>query len=604
LIAPGYVLTAAHCFFPTDGKAAGTAYFGAHETCFYGDCNAEERTIAKAFIHPSYNAQTSANDVAILQLASPITTIQPVAIKQAAFVATDSFGNGNDKAALTLGWGVINTATEAMGQVLQQGKVNMVSRSDCGSKTGYSKSDIKAGMVCANHPQGTDACQGDSGGPLFSPSLNALIGVVSWGQGCGQANYPGVYADVGFYYAWITSITGSLNGGGGVAVPPTQPPGITAAPTQPPTTTVDPTKPLVTTLAPTQPPVTTGCVCQAAWDFDGTTYSGCAFTPDDVDQAWCYTTKACTGSAPSQSYDNLHWTLCDVDQPTAAPPTAAPATTKKPAVTTTKKPTTAAPTTTKKPVVVVTTTTTTKQVPQSDDEFDDDYDYDSTSSASEACPTGEFPTLMKQGKCTAGSTPITSFNDCETAADEMDLTSESVKSLTNNKRPAGCYFFKNRFWFNKGGKALNRSKRKSICCEAGTKAALMTVGGMKAVASVSATGDDDDEMGLLGSEGSDAGGTLVGAVVGAVALMLVVVGVAIHHKPASSGDVQAAADPPADANVNTEPTDVVADLAAPPEVTLTEDGGSIRLKSVVRGNPAYRSSYYVDASGVDAASAM
>jgi hypothetical protein len=597
-------LTAAHCFFPTNGKAAGTAYFGAHETCFYGDCNAEERTIAKAFIHPNYNAQTSANDVAILKLASPITTIQPVAIKQATFAAADSFGNGNDKAALTLGWGVINTATEAMGQVLQQGNVNMVSRSDCGSKTGYSKSDIKAGMVCANHPRGTDACQGDSGGPLFSPSLNTLIGVVSWGQGCGEANYPGVYADVGFYYAWITSITGSLNGGG-VTKPP-------APPTQPPATTAAPTQPPATTVAPTQPPATTRCVCQAAWEFDGASYSGCAFTPDDADQAWCYTTKACAGSTPSQSLDNAQWALCNVAQPTPAPTTAAPATTEKPAVTTTKKPVTVTIPTTAAPVTTQPVVTSTEPAPQSDDDwgwnYDYEYDYDSDA-ASEACPAGAFPTLMEKGKCTAGSTAITSLDDCETAADEMELTSKSVKSLTNNKRPVGCYFFKNRFWFNKGGKDLNSSKRKAICCEAGTKAAPMAIGEMKAVASASAAGDDDDEMGLLGGEGSDAGATLVGAVVGAVALMLLVVGVAIRHKPASSGDAQATgaatAVPPAVAeNVNSEPTDVVADLAASQEVVLTEDGGSIRLKSVVRGNPAYRSSYYVDASGVDAATAM
>jgi len=52
-----------------------------------------------------------------------------------------------------------------------------------------------------------DACQGDSGGPLF---LNdrwlkpTLIGVVSFGYGCGQVNYPAVFAKVDHVLDWIT----------------------------------------------------------------------------------------------------------------------------------------------------------------------------------------------------------------------------------------------------------------------------------------------------------------------------------------------------------------------------------------------------------------
>ena len=62
-------------------------------------------------------------------------------------------------------------------------------------------------MVCAGPlAGGKDSCQGDSGGPLvIKDDANTAIiyGVVSWGIGCGSANYPGVYARVTKFVDWI-----------------------------------------------------------------------------------------------------------------------------------------------------------------------------------------------------------------------------------------------------------------------------------------------------------------------------------------------------------------------------------------------------------------
>jgi len=58
-------------------------------------------------------------------------------------------------------------------------------------------------MMCATDP-GQDSCQGDSGGPLYDQDNNALVGVISWGFGCGE--YPGVYAQISTqFYTWIRS---------------------------------------------------------------------------------------------------------------------------------------------------------------------------------------------------------------------------------------------------------------------------------------------------------------------------------------------------------------------------------------------------------------
>ena len=52
-----------------------------------------------------------------------------------------------------------------------------------------------------------DACQGDSGGPATTSENGSLVlaGATSWGYGCAQANYPGVYADLHYYRDWINS---------------------------------------------------------------------------------------------------------------------------------------------------------------------------------------------------------------------------------------------------------------------------------------------------------------------------------------------------------------------------------------------------------------
>ena len=81
---------------------------------------------------------------------------------------------------------------------LKGASVPIVSDPSC--QASYDGDFNPATMVCAGYSQGgIDTCQGDSGGPLQSPLLGGgyrLVGITSWGFGCAQPGFPGVYTRV------------------------------------------------------------------------------------------------------------------------------------------------------------------------------------------------------------------------------------------------------------------------------------------------------------------------------------------------------------------------------------------------------------------------
>ncbi len=104
--------------------------------------------------------------------------------------------------------------------------VPVTSDEDC--KRAYNIYDPDS-MICAGFKEGgKDACQGDSGGPLIDKD-GVLVGVVSFGRGCGRANNPGVYGRVSSLRKFIDAQIAANAG----AIPRATP---TRRPTVPPNT--------------------------------------------------------------------------------------------------------------------------------------------------------------------------------------------------------------------------------------------------------------------------------------------------------------------------------------------------------------------------------
>nr|XP_042141785.1 hepatocyte growth factor activator isoform X3 [Peromyscus maniculatus bairdii] len=88
---------------------------------------------------------------------------------------------------------------------LREALVPLVADHKCSSPEVYG-ADISPNMLCAGYFDcKSDACQGDSGGPLVCEKNGVayLYGIISWGDGCGRLNKPGVYTRVSNYVDWI-----------------------------------------------------------------------------------------------------------------------------------------------------------------------------------------------------------------------------------------------------------------------------------------------------------------------------------------------------------------------------------------------------------------
>lgn len=191
LIADHWVLTAAHCI---DQRQVDQGYRVRLGTTEIEDNSGVTYRIDRMVRHGGFDNEHHLNDIALVHFVADALTDTSKAgrVERIRLYGTRA-GEGPLTAGVPVtvtGWGRTSEG-DSVGPsaTLLEADLQTI---DCGSVADY-RSRITGFMMCAGAP-GRDACQGDSGGPLIlTYGEPVLVGIVSWGIGCGRPGDPGVY---------------------------------------------------------------------------------------------------------------------------------------------------------------------------------------------------------------------------------------------------------------------------------------------------------------------------------------------------------------------------------------------------------------------------
>ncbi|MGP4018222.1 S1 family peptidase [Saccharopolyspora sp. 5N708] len=191
LVSPIKVVTAAHCTVnPITGEQRSPAEIRAiaGRTDLRSDLGVVGE-VERIWAHPDYQNYVNGDDIAVLTLRTPMPQ-RPLAMVGPGETAPYRPGT----IGRVFGWGRTSESGPPS-DTLRSVEIPIASDETC--HRAYSNFDSRS-MFCAGVPEGgSDACAGDSGGPIVADGR--LIGVVSYGTGCGRPNTPGVYTRLASY---------------------------------------------------------------------------------------------------------------------------------------------------------------------------------------------------------------------------------------------------------------------------------------------------------------------------------------------------------------------------------------------------------------------
>jgi secreted trypsin-like serine protease len=227
LIAPQWILTAAHCFHSPGGvRVAGGARVAGSmsapgESVAAGEFWAEvgrdwlknagedaQVRIAQVVIHPDYDRRTQANDIALVRLeqeAGPLIAEAGGSRADPASATALGFGSFYEGALAANALTARGAPASQVSDRLRRSRLTLVHFAEC-SGLGATEPALDVTICTAAAP--AEACVGDSGGPLIAEAAEGpdrLVGVLSYGSGCAVAEPRVAYTRVAPYAGWIAA---------------------------------------------------------------------------------------------------------------------------------------------------------------------------------------------------------------------------------------------------------------------------------------------------------------------------------------------------------------------------------------------------------------
>ncbi|EDX07928.1 trypsin 3A1 [Drosophila simulans] len=199
IISPTIILTAAHCVLEYSKPQYYVIRAGSSDWTKGGSYVRVKQIIP----HPKFHDPTRMNnDIAIVQLQQPLVysqNIRPISLATNKDIITPT------AQLFVSGWGSTSISQMQPEKRLRYTVVHLRDQNQC-ARNYFGAGTVTNTMFCAGtQVGGRDSCQGDSGGPLVT-SINGqlkLYGIVSWGFGCANAMFPGIYTKVSAYDDWI-----------------------------------------------------------------------------------------------------------------------------------------------------------------------------------------------------------------------------------------------------------------------------------------------------------------------------------------------------------------------------------------------------------------